>query len=257
MAPRTEKHDGKDQRRAKTDAVVSERLERLHDQETLSLDAKTVHDLSDELLLEVFRAHSRRAFDHQDRLFALLPEIRRRGLYRRKGCSSIEEFAQRHCRISRKTIREILRVYDRVRPCPRCNELFESALVGWTKFQVIATHLDPSNDACWAEHVQTMTKEALRELCKSLDRQESGEGPDLRIRPSDTYANLRFHVIHAESLKAHVQRRRKLTGRHVSRSEVLNHLVRLGDEELSRLEREGGTSKTSPPTVQRLSLIHI
>ncbi len=215
------------------DRAAMEILETIARQQPPSLDGSTISTISDGNLYRVFRALAGRSKDYQDRLWGLLPEIRRRGLYRRFGYSSIEEFAQRMCRMKRGTIREFFRVYAKVEPCPLCNELFVSAKVGWTKFQAIAGELDPSKDAHWARFVQVLNKVSLRELCGNWQRQESGEESDpSALQPVNTYSDLRFHSTDAEDFHRYVKHRRRVTGRHHSHSEVLRHLIELAAKEI-------------------------
>lgn len=101
-----------------------------------------------------------------DRLFlSLLPEIRRRKLWRREY-ASMREYANHHG-VSTGVLEEVLRLEQRVAgPFPRVWELFLHGRVGWSKIKRVVAHLTPESEAYWVDILLEMSKEAIENLVR-------------------------------------------------------------------------------------------
>ena len=229
-------------------------LDQISAQQAPSIDPDLVPQLSDRTLYRLADAFSGKTFDYRDRLWGLLPEIRRRKLYRRFNFSSFEEYTEKFCSMTAATRREFLRVYSKVEDLPRCKALFVSGKVGWTKFQAICADLKPSSDAFWAEQVQVLSKDALKKLRTDLERSEEGSASEPTagdIQPANTFTSLRFRSAVAEEFHQLLKLRRKTTGSHLSQSEGLQYLLR-ATAAWERHDAEADSDLKLPPQVSTL-----
>lgn len=129
--------------------------------------ACSIADLSDEELYKKCRECGQNAKEWSRRFAALLPEVVKRGLHRRKGFVSIGEFAGKIAGMSEYAVDRILQLHAKIKDKPFLLKLFESAAEGWSKVEVVAYVATAETDKLWAEKIPLLSQAALSELVKN------------------------------------------------------------------------------------------
>lgn len=101
---------------------------------------------------------------------ALIPEVVRRGLYKKKGFSSMSEFVKKLAGMSEYTLDKILAVSRRVEFFPSLKELFESGEQGWSKIEKVLSVATVENEKIWAERVSRHSARMLEALVRGERR---------------------------------------------------------------------------------------
>lgn len=129
-------------------------------------------ELSDEEILAVAdgtRSAISTARKHFD---PYLIEIGRRGLYARRGCRNLRDFAFRTVGLGGKTLRGVASVWRGVQDKPALKELFVKGSVGWSKIRVVLSLATPETDTHWSHTVRSLPKSELETLVRGLKGQK-------------------------------------------------------------------------------------
>ena len=108
----------------------------------------------------------------RNRFDPYLIEIGRRGLYARRGCPNLRDFAIRTVGLGGKTLRGIASVWRGVQDKPALKELFLQGSVGWSKIRVVLALATPETDGHWARMARSMSKIELETLVRDLKQQK-------------------------------------------------------------------------------------
>ena len=95
----------------------------------------------------------------RNQFVALLPEVYKRRLYRRKSFCSIHEFAAKIGGLSHSMVDEVLRIDEKLKDKPKLKSLIPK--IGISKLRTVACVAKKSTDKFWAEKVQKMTRKTL------------------------------------------------------------------------------------------------
>lgn len=126
-----------------------------------------IADLSDEELYKKCRECGQNAKVWSRKFAALLPEVAKRRLHRRKGFISLGEFAGKVAGMSEYAVDRVLHLYSNIKDKPSLLKLFESGAEGWSKIEVVAMIATAETDKLWAEKVSILSRPALSELVKN------------------------------------------------------------------------------------------
>lgn len=102
----------------------------------------------------------------RQRFLGLLPEVHRRGLYEKKGFSSIFEFAAKLAGISKEQVQRVLQLEERFEDKPALKTMLENGEVSVNKLARIASIATPENQEVLAQQVQILPKAALETLVR-------------------------------------------------------------------------------------------
>lgn len=100
---------------------------------------------------------------------ALLPEIFKRGIYKKHGCSSIHYYAKIFSGMNEATVDKILQLRRRLEGRPALLDLFESGKHGWAKIEKVAGIATPKNEFMLAEKVDELPTKSLVAFVKGLN----------------------------------------------------------------------------------------
>lgn len=103
----------------------------------------------------------------------LLPEVKERNLYKRRGCSSIYHFAAKLAGMNHELTDRIIRIGNNLGNKPALRKLFEKGKVGWSKLELIAYISTPETDGKWAKKVESMPYDALQVFVQEYKKRES------------------------------------------------------------------------------------
>ena len=101
------------------------------------------------------------ALEARGRFIGLLPEVNRRRLYEKQGCSSIFEFAAKLAGISEEQVRRVLRLERRFEDKPALQGLLLEGKVSINKLARVASIATPENEEELSEKVRILPRTAL------------------------------------------------------------------------------------------------
>jgi hypothetical protein len=126
--------------------------------------------ISNEELLRLFGAWGQCGKVALRRSLAMLPEIVRRGLYR-KFAASRYEFAFMKTGATRDVVDRVLRLHEHIGHMPELWHLLATGEEGWAKLEIVAPVATPETAAWWAEQLRKCTAAELREFVRRHQEQ--------------------------------------------------------------------------------------
>lgn len=140
------------------------------EKEIIKIDAVVPANLTDDELYAKCQQYGANAKGWLRRFAGLLPEVAKRGLYRRKGFVSIHEFANKIGGMSNFAVDRILNLHAKLQDKPALLKQFESGKEGWSKIEKVAYVATPQTDAQWAKKVELLSSHSL-EACVKIEKQ--------------------------------------------------------------------------------------
>ena len=122
--------------------------------------------MNDKELLETACLYGRNALLWRQKFIGLLPEIHKRELYKKKGCSSIFEFAAKFGGLSNDQVRLTLKLEERFTEMPKLHEQLVTGEVSINKLARIASIATKENEVELSEIVQNMSQKAVETLVR-------------------------------------------------------------------------------------------
>ena len=126
--------------------------------------------LSDDKLFLLCQQYGNNAKMWKRKFEELLPEVMKRGLYRKKRFISIYEFAAKVAGLSYDSVDEVLRVYKQLEDKPKLRALVVE--FGWSKLRIVSGIATVDTDESWAEKVRVLPKSSLETLVRDFRRQD-------------------------------------------------------------------------------------
>ena len=117
--------------------------------------------LSDKDLYALCKEYGQKARFWRRRFAGLLPEVERRGLYRRRGCGSIYEFSAKLAGMSKESVDKVLQISRKLQDKPRLLEQLETGAQSWSKLEKVAYVATVQTDGEWAERLGTMSQASV------------------------------------------------------------------------------------------------
>ena len=128
----------------------------------------SVASLADEVVLSVCSRYGEEALRWRAKFLGMLPEVEKRKLYLREGCSSVVEFAKKVGGVSEEQVRRVLRVEEDLRDKPQLHELLVSGEVSINKLAKIHTVATSENQEMLANQVQMLSARAVETLARDI-----------------------------------------------------------------------------------------
>lgn len=113
----------------------------------------------DKIFHEQFSEYGQNAREWMRKCVLLLPEIERRKIWRKKGFSSIFEYAAKLAGMSRSTVEDALRIVKKVEAFPALKEILETR--GLHRVRPVLSIVTQDTQAFWAEKAKSMSKHTL------------------------------------------------------------------------------------------------
>lgn len=119
-----------------------------------------------------------------------LPEVNSRRFYKRRGYTSIYEFAKKLAAMSEEKVNKILRLWNRLESLPKLQKLFEEGEVGYSKLAAVAYIVTSENEKEWIDKIKTMSRYALEAYIHEIRKNEQ----NYRVEnvPGDTFQPVKF-----------------------------------------------------------------
>ncbi len=124
--------------------------------------------MSDEVLLSVCVRYGEETRKWRNKFLGMLPEVNRRRLYEREGCSSVVEFAKKVGGVSEEQVRTVIRVKEAFAETPRLQELLTSGTVSVNKLARVISVVTPENEAFLVNQVQMLSQGSLEVLVRDI-----------------------------------------------------------------------------------------
>ncbi len=140
---------------------------------------------SDEKVLLTAMKYGEEARKWRNRFLGLLPEIQRRKLYEKHGCTSIIEFAKKVGGVSENQVYTALRIDHELVETPTLRELFVSGEVSMHKMERVVAVASLDNEDFLVDQVQLLSKSALDALVKDI-KYDQKKSSDVRKQPLPT-----------------------------------------------------------------------
>ncbi|MBP9718830.1 hypothetical protein KBD59_06090 [Candidatus Gracilibacteria bacterium] len=121
---------------------------------------------SDAKLYELCRDFGAQALRARNKFVALLPEVKRRELFRKHGFESIFHFAKVLAGVSEEQVRRVLNIEEKFKKAPALKQLLESGEVSVNKLARVASVADEENDEFWAMQVNNLSQKALETMIR-------------------------------------------------------------------------------------------
>lgn len=117
--------------------------------------------LTDSELYTICKKYGNLARAWRAKFAGLLPEVVRRNLHKRRGYSSIHEFAGKIAGMSERSVDRVLSISRKLEGKPELKSKLESGAVGWTKLEKVAFIATSETDKFWADKVENLCTQAL------------------------------------------------------------------------------------------------
>ena len=156
-------------------------------------------NLSDKELYKLCKDYGLRARVWRRRFAGLLPEVLERRLYKKRGYTSIHEFAGKLAGMSKEAVDKVLCLSKKLADKPLLRDQLISGEQGWSKIARVAYIATPETDGFWAEKVSTMPKLALEAYIQAKEAQDSEQNNRLKLVPGHDFqpektSTLTFHL---------------------------------------------------------------
>ena len=145
-----------------------------------------LENYTDGKILDLCDEYGVKALKWRQRFIGLLPEVFRRRLYKKAGCCSIFEFAQKKAGISEDQVRRVLNLSERFEDKPVLAAMLVNGEVSVNKLARVASVATIENQEYWAGQVLTLSKKSLevlvhdeRDIVKNLKKYKSVPGHGL------------------------------------------------------------------------------
>lgn len=123
-------------------------------------------NISDEKLYQLCKRYGTQARRWRQKFIGLLPEVNRRKLYEKKGCTSIFEFAAKLAGLSQDQVRLALNLEKRFSDKPALKSLLVEGEASLHKLERVASIASVDNEQELAEKVKLLSKSALATLAR-------------------------------------------------------------------------------------------
>lgn len=150
--------------------------------------------ISDEKILELALNYGKQALLSRQRFIGLLPEVNRRKLYEKKGCSSIVEFGAKFAGLSREQVLRALNLERKFEDKPVLKSLFENGEVSMNKLVRVASIATKENEEILATQTKLLSNRALETFVKD-EKLATVENQNGSRKPLFESKSVRVHTL--------------------------------------------------------------
>lgn len=144
-----------------------------------------MRNLSDKELWGLCQKYGGLALAYRRKFAALLPEVEKRRLWKRRGFYSIYEFAAKVGGVSTRVVDEVLKIHEKVSDKPLLKaQIAES---GWSKVAIVASITTKENESKIVEMVKTLSQPVLKAYTsqiRKIDMLVEGCKPTVDCKPA-------------------------------------------------------------------------
>jgi hypothetical protein len=209
---------------------------------------ENVRTISDQDLIARCQEFGKKARKWKNRFVALLPEVSKRGLHRKKGFATIIEFAAKVGGVGRSTVEAIFRVDRILKDKPELKAMV--AEVGVNKVRAVASIATKKNEKELVNLVQTMSKPALEMYVRDEKAHEQATRPgtgNIVIRERMSFSVDENIALEMRKIKLRMEKERKEA---IEWNDVMQEMVKAMDEG-KRQKKEQNQSSKNPEIVDQ------
>jgi hypothetical protein len=204
--------------------------------------------MTDKELFELCKEYGKNAQIWQRKFVALLPEVFKRRLYKKRGFYSIHEFAAKLGGVSHKTVDEVLRLHERTKNVPQLQNQIEKH--GWAKVRVVTSLIGTVKEKDLVEMVENLPKKSLEKGVQELKIEKglavASENIALPGEKLDTWTKMSFNLdpeteFRLRKLQQKLEKEKKET---VSFNEVLKTMLDAVEEKMPEPKKNKIKTKT-------------
>ena len=131
--------------------------------------------LSDKELYQKAKQFGKNALEWRRKFIGLLPEINRRQLYRKKGFSSIFEFAAKLSSVSREQVLNVIRLEKRFKEIPELHELLVSGEVSSNKLSRVVSVANKENQSELCSKLKLLSQKAVEVMVRDYRLEQASK----------------------------------------------------------------------------------
>lgn len=172
-----------------------------------------MNQISDKKLLELCKLYGQQALEMRRKFLGLLPEVQRRGLYKRKGFNSIFEFAFKTAGVSEEQVRDVLNLEKKFVDKPALHTALVSGAISANKLVRVASIATKENENALVSLIEKLPQKALEVFVReeraaqnaelAMHELRNGTQNDEHTTPTAADKNgLKQTLIYAESVRA-------------------------------------------------------
>jgi|GEM_PF-261433 len=146
-------------------------------------------NFSDSQLYKKCKDYGRQSRIWKRKFAGTLPEVAKRELHKKRGYSSIYEFAGKLAGMTHEATHKILHIAGKLQDKPYLLKMLETGEQGWSKIEKVVWVATPQTEKEWAKRVKTMPRQALEVFVREhrerefklknakIDQQNNLKGP--------------------------------------------------------------------------------
>lgn len=135
-----------------------------------------LENLTDPELYALCKKYGLQARLWRQKFAGTLPEVAKRELHKKRGYSSIYEFAGKLSGMSHEATNKVLRIAVKIEDKPALKQLLVSGEQGWSKIEKVAWVATKETDEKWAEKVKSMPQQALEVFVQEYRKNQQAIG---------------------------------------------------------------------------------
>jgi len=202
-------------------------------------------NLTDKDLYKLCKKYGESALIWRRKFTGLLPEVNRRRLYKKKGFSSVFEFAKKLCGLSEEQVRRVLNLEERFKDKPTLHRALVSGEVSVNKLARVAAITTTENEGFWAEKVQQLPQSAIETLVRDI-KNEKQNG---LFEPLNGEKSVRAHRLELEPDVLHELL--KLQGKGIDVNQLLREFLEHRRLEIAREKEKLSAEEGALPAKSR------
>jgi hypothetical protein len=209
--------------------------------------------MTDKELYELCKEYGANARMWKNRFIALLPEVYKRHLYKKRGYGSIFEFAAKLGGVSKNVVEDVLNLDKKLENKPALKELIPE--IGLHKVRVVANIAKQSDQEEWAKKIKIMSKPALETYIREIRNSDPGIG--IPIPPQDQFFSNDFETFTAKLSPKTIQKLKIIKvkmGQGTTWEEVFSRLVGLATPAPKRKIKQRSNKSRAVPAKQKREL---
>lgn len=139
-----------------------------------------IHKMTDEKILNLCKIYGERARYYRQKFLGLLPEVYRRGLYKKQGCTSIFEFAAKTAGISEEQVSRVLNLEKKLQDKPDLHSALVNGEIGFNKLRRVAAIATAENQKFLLEQIKILPQRAVEIFVRDERRARETDSNPLR-----------------------------------------------------------------------------
>jgi len=215
----------------------------------------SITKITDRELLKLCDKFGKQTLLWRRRFIGLLPEVDKRRLYEKRGCSSIFEFAAKLAGLSAEQVRVVLRLDKRFEDKPVLKNLLVEGRVSVNKLVRVASIATVENESELAERVRLLPQKALETLARDERNFKNQNGLN---KPLFEARSVRAHILNFQLSEDVIEELNRLHAQGHDVNKILENLLKQRTEKIEQEKQEiAKEARTRPTTTSRYIPAHV